>query len=211
MTEEQKVSRLTPAMRWVLIGAGVVVVVGAVVVGWLLTNSGGPGGDAGDAGSAPSGQVTPTQGPLPDATPTSGSEVIAPTEAPQTSLPPVAPVAPAEALVAPPYPASGSAEGELVAGYPSAAMPPSPGADVLQSSIATEGDIMQVTLLGRTDASPDDVRAFYAAAWSALGLADQSGQDGTLTVTGRGASMSLAFTTAGTGTRYTVYGVFRAS
>jgi hypothetical protein len=209
MTEEEKVSRLTPAMRWVLIGAGAVVVIGAIVTGVLLTTSGagGPGAD----GVAPTGAVTPTQGPLPDATPTSGSEVLTPTEAPAQTLPPVAPAAPGEALLAPPYPDSANAEGALVAGFPADILGPAPDSDVIQSAVATEGDITQITLLGRTDASPDDVRAHYAAAWAALGLVDQSAGDGSLTFAGRGASLSFSANTGGTGTRYTLFGVFRAS
>ena len=210
MTEEKKAAGLSPAMRWTLIGVGAVVVIGVIVAVWLLTTGGRGGTGAVDGGPA----TNVTQGPLPDATPTSGSEVLPPTDGGQSTLPPVtppAPVAPAEALVPPPYPASATAEGDLAAGFPVDVLGPMPSSDVISSGIATEGAIMQVTLEGRTDAALTDVRAYYAQKWAALGLQEQPTSDGSLTYTGRGAALSLSAFEGGTGIRYTLFGVFRAS
>ncbi|WP_438354495.1 hypothetical protein [Microbacterium sp. CJ88] len=214
MTEEKKTAGLSPAMRWTLIGVGAVVVIGVIVAVWLLT-TGGRSGTGSGADGGPSTNVT--QGPLPDATPTSGSEVLPPTGSVDNTLPPVAPpvpiepVAPAEALVPPPYPASATAEGDLAAGFPVDVLGPMPASDVISSSIATEGSTMQVTLEGRTDTAVADVRAYYAQKWAALGLQEQSTSDGSLTYTGRGAALSLSANEGGTGIRYTLFGVFRAS
>lgn len=196
-------------MRRVLIGVLIVLVIGAAVVVWLFTSSPRGSDDAGTGAASTSPSSSATAGPLPDATPTSGSEVIAPTTAPAQTLPPIEPVAP---LIAMPFPSSATEEGGLAAGYPSEVMAPAPGSDVLQSAITTEGETMQVTLVARTDASEDDVRAHYAAAWSALGLREVQTSDGSSTFAGAYESLTLAFSpNSATGTRYTLFGLFRGN
>lgn len=232
---------LTAGMRRVLWVVGAVVAIGLITAAWLFLTGGGsgtpgavdattsptpaptstpapgssPGADAGaDAGAEPGSDAGPGagQGPNPGATPTTGSEVRPPdAAAPSTDrLPPVSAPAP---RVSTPLPESGSASGALVDGFPANLMGPTAQSDVLQSSIASEGDTMQVTLLARTDATPDEVRQYYRALWIGLGLAD-AGANGASDASYADAlsSVSLAFSSsAGTGTVYSVYGVFRTS
>jgi len=198
-------------MRAVLWAVGAVVVVGLGLAVWLLVTA--PGSGATD-GAEPSATPRPTvtQGPVPGATPTTGSEVQPPeASAPPTDrLPPLPSQTP---LVSEPLPASGSASGELVDGFPTELMGPAPDSDILESSIATEGATMQVTLVARTDASPDDVREHYRTLWASLGLSDAGATSGADTAFSDSlSSLSLAFSSSsGTGTVYMVYGVFRAS
>ncbi|MFB7891617.1 hypothetical protein ACFC1I_05415 [Microbacterium sp. NPDC056044] len=201
---------LTPAMRAVLWIVGGVAVLGIAVAVWLLTAGPGSGASADPEPSA-SPSPTVTQGPIPGATPTTGSEVQEPDEtaAPIDRLPPLTTSTP---LVSDPLPASGSASGELVKGFPADLMGPAPESQVLESSISTEGSTMQVSLVARTDATADDVREHYRTLWAGLGLTDTSSGDGSVTYSDAFSSISLAFSTSsGTGTVYMVYGVFRTS
>lgn len=197
-------------MRRVVIVVAAVVALGLGITLWLAfgPNSGrGPDGASPDPASSTSSE--PTTGPLPGATPTTGSAVLPPSEGGDSDrLPPRTVQAP---LVAAPLPVSASALGSLVDGFPSAIVGPMPGSDVVESSIATEGNRMQVTLTARTDATVDAVTKHFEASWSALGL--RSTPDaGTAALTFAGAyeSMTLAFSTGtGTGTVYMIYSVFR--
>ncbi|MHC3000546.1 hypothetical protein [Microbacterium sp. HJ5] len=204
---------LTPAMRRVLWIVGAVVAAGMALALWLfMTGGSSDAPDATDAATAPSPASTQTQGPLPGATPTMGSEVQTPdaTAQPTDRLPPLRTPSP---LVSAPLPETGSATGQLVDGFPAEVMGPAPPSNVLQSSIATEGSTMQVTLQARTDATPDEVSQYYRALWGDLGLADAGASGGTdASYSDAHSSLSLAFSaSAGTGTVYTVYGVFRTS
>ncbi|KAA9106490.1 hypothetical protein [Microbacterium rhizomatis] len=208
----ERVRSTTPAMRWALLGVLAIVLVGIGVTVWLMASGGAPG-STGSAGSPGTAQAT-TAGPAPGATPTAGSEVLPPTAVPDATLPPVAAPssAPPTPLIAPPYPESATADFSLVPGFPEQVMGPAPASDILQSAIATEGNVMQVTLVGRTDASPDDVRAHYTELWSGLGLTNAgTTSDGSLSFTGPLESLTVSTTVGGTGTRYTVFGIFRAS
>jgi hypothetical protein len=207
----EKPRGLTPAMRRVLGGVGIVVALGLAVAIWLIATGAGSGTpDAADAGATPG--ATSTRGPVPGATPTTGSE----NQAPDPSAP-AADRLPARGTPAPlvsePLPASGSASGELVDGFPADLLGPAPDSEVLQSSIASEGGTMQVTLVARTDAGADEVRAHYSELWSTLGLSDAgAGDDADLAYSDAFSSLSLAFSpSSGTGTVYTVYGVLRTS
>ncbi len=223
---------LTPGMRRVLLIVGALTAVGLAMTLWLSVGGGGsllsgtPGGGAAAPGdsssgdSAPGTQPTPsdggplpetTPGPVPEATPTTGSEVPDPdpTAPPGNRLPPLPQPSP---LVDPPLPASASASGTLVDGFPRAIMAPAPGSDVITSAIATDGDRMQVTLVARSDASADDVRAHYSTLWASLGLTDAGSAPGGASFSHSFATLSLAFSPpGGTGTVYAVYGVFRSS
>lgn len=210
-------ARTTPAMRWVLVGVLAMVLIGAGVLAWTL-GPGAPGARSPLSSASPYRSATAatgtTAGPLPDATPTFGSEVLPPTTTPGGPLPPVAapPAAGAAPLVRPPFPVPGSADGTLVSGFPAEIMGPMPKSDIIQSEIATQDDTaMQVSLLGRTDTPAADVRAYYAAAWASLGLTDQGASDGSVSFAGRGVALSLSTTEGGTGIRYTIFGIFRAA
>ena len=206
---ERNAPLLSPAMRRVgLVVAGVVVLGLAVALWFIFTSS--PGGSAAPSdGSSSSG--APSRGPVPGATPTTGSEVLPPTnEIDPNRIPPRTPSTP---LVVPPLPESASKVGGLVDGYPREIVGPSPDSSVLDSSIATEGDRMQVTLTARTDVTPEEVARHFEAFWAALGLHGTSQGAGTtitLAYTGAYESMTLAFNTGtGTGTVYMIYSVFR--
>lgn len=198
---------LSRAMRitaWVVGGA---VALGLTVALALVLS---PPGSQPTAGT-PSSTASPTRGPNPDGTPVPGSEVQTPDpSAPDPDhLPPLDEESP---LVEPPFPPSGSAEGSLVDGFPVQIMGPTSGSDVLSSSIATEGDTMQVTVVARSDESREDVRAHFSRIWRDLGLAESPESDASALSVGDGSSsLSLAFTSSGTGTVYMVYGVFRTS
>ncbi|MFC8682186.1 hypothetical protein ACFT30_11745 [Microbacterium ureisolvens] len=191
----------------VLIGVGVVVLLVIGVAVWFFTAASPVPGDEAAGEAAPGPSVTVSPGPRPDATPTTGSEVLPPTPS-ETGLPGLEPAAP---LVPSPLPASASGGAELVEGYPVEVMGPAEGADVVQNSIATEGDVMQVSLVARTDASPDALSAHYAELWASLGLMPQPASgDGSVSFTGAYDSLTLAFTPAsGTGTVYMIQAVFR--
>ncbi len=81
----------------------------------------------------------------------------------------------------------------------------------MQNSIATEGDVMQVSLVARTDASPEVVSDHYSGLWASLGLIPQpESADGSVSFAGVYESLTLAFTPAsGTGTIYMIHAVFR--
>lgn len=199
------------ALRLVLWGVGAAVVAGLAISLWLFiadSDAGAPG--AVGATSTPT--PHPTRGPLPDAEPTAGSEVQAPdpTAPPVDRLPALSTPSP---LVTAPLPESGAASGELVDGFPTGVMAPAPTSEVLQSSIATEGETMQVTLQARTDATPDEVSRHYRAVWTGLGLAETGSSGGAdASYSDALSSVTVAFTAgSGTGTVYTVYGVFHLS
>lgn len=213
-SDGHRAQTLTPAMRRVLWLTGGIVAVALAAAVWLW--AAGAGGDAGPGVASPvetpaaTPEPTPTRGPLPGAAPTTGSEVQAPApDQPDPGrIPPLPETTP---LVGAPLPAAGSAEGELVEGFPADVMGPTLDSDVVSSAIAIEGGAMQVTLVARTDASPDGVRAHYREAWAAIGLIAHGATDAAgLSYTGRMASLTLAFAAeSGTGTIYTILGSFR--
>lgn len=203
---QEKRAFLTAGMRRVLIVVSGVVVLGLFVTIWLAVRPAAQGID--DVVATPF--SSPTQGPVPGAAPTEGSEVLPPDESGGIRLPSLAPEEP---LIVTPFPAPGSQENGLVEGFPVEAMGPVQGSEVLQSSIAVEEQTMQATLTARTDASADDVRSHFAAAWTTLGLHEQIAESSDdLSYVGPYESLTLAFTpSSGTGTVYAIYGVFRAS
>ena len=202
--KNSQTNRLTPAMRRVLWIVGGVVVLVLVVAVWLAVAGGGAGG------GTPTPSATPTRGPLPGATTTTGSEVQdpAPGQPEPGRIPPLPAATP---LVSPPLPDSASADGKLVKGFPEKIMGAAPDSEIVSSAIATEGNAMQVTLVARTDASPDSVVAYYRDAWAKLALIDQgtvAGND--VSYASPHTSLTLAFSPgSGTGTVYTILGSFR--
>ncbi|MFD4958820.1 hypothetical protein [Microbacterium sp. NPDC058389] len=203
-------SGLTRPMWGALIAVGAVVLITAGAAVWLFVAPvGGPGG----AGAAPhpSPAAVATQGPLPEATPTTGSEVLPP---PAEDTEGGLPLPPSTAtLFTGPLPASASGAADLVDGFPSDVMGPAPEATVVQNEIATEGEMVQVSLVARTQASPQEVIDHYAQLWASKGLvAAPESADGSVAYTSALDSLTLAFTPAtGTGTVYMVHGVFRTN
>lgn len=199
---------LSPGMWGVLAAVGVVALIGVGIAVWLFTA---PARETTSPTATPSATSAATPGPVPEATPTTGSEVLPPEGGGVSDrIPPLEPSTP---LVTPPLPDSASDQGQLVDGYPVDVMGPAAGSDVVESSISTEGDRMQVSLIARTDATREEVSRHYAELWASLGLLPQpGGADGALAYASTFESLSLAFTPAsGTGTVYMIHGVFRTS
>jgi len=230
MTDE-KTSALTAAMKIVIAVVAVLVVAGVITVSALLSGGAAPkaggattqsatadssgqgtgssGQDAGTGGTAKPGataSTAPTVGPLPQATPTTGSEVLPPTATPITKLPKITPQPP---LVAAPLPKTASKTNGIVKGFPKDIMGPAAKSTVLSSSVATEKTTMQVSLVATTTESQKSVQKHYEKLWSSLGLRAGTASDGTITYVGPHESLALSFGTTGTGNRYTIYGVFR--
>lgn len=197
---------LSPAMRWTLATVGAVVTVGLVAAAILFFTP--PAPQPGSAATATASATPTTAGPRPDATPVDGSEVQPPSDqsAPSDRLPPLPMPTP---LITAPLPETASARGSLVDGFPSTVAGPAPGADILDSSIASADTVMQVTLTARTDATHDEVIAHYRSTWSALGLSDAGG-DAPLSYSDQFSSATLSFTPgSGTGTVYVVFATLR--
>jgi len=217
MTDGRSAPRLTRGMKRVLIAVAVVLLLGIGAAVWLAVSAPGTGiaaapGTSSLPGATPSGTPGPgtsaTAGPLPQATPTTGSEVLPPSATPNTTLPPVPAQKP---LISPPLPASATATGSLVPGFPTSIMGPAAKIVVVSSEIAAQSTSMQVTLVGRSTLSQSAIRAHYAQLWSSLGLMPGLTADGSLSYAGAYESLSLTFGSTGTGNRYTVYGVFRTN
>lgn len=110
-----------------------------------------------------------------------------------------------------PLPPAGSREGGLVDGYPVRLAGPVDGSNVVSSSIATEGDVMQVSLVASSAVSADELLAHYRELWASLGLNERLAETGKLTFAGGFESLSLTIAPSGTGNRYSIFGVFRTS
>ena len=204
----------TRGRRMLVIGAAALA--GVLIAGAALIASWG-GGAPSPRDAAPSPSATPTATPRPGAapggTPAEGSEVPDPDEAaPEASGPGGAePTPDTTPFVGTTLPSSGSATGELVEGFPEPIMTPMTESDVLDSSIATEGDAMQVTLVARSTASPDEIREHYRSVWAGSGLEPAGTQASGAAFANASTSLTLAFTPeSGTGTVYVLFGVFRS-
>jgi len=217
----EKTSTFTPAMKIVIGIVIVLVAAGAITVSALLSAGDAPGaaavpattapgstqhggGTSGNGGSAAS--TAPTVGPLPQATPTTGSEVLPPTATPNTKLPKITPQPP---LVSAPLPKTASKNNGMVKGFPTDIMGPAAKSTVLSSSVATEKATMQASLVATTTSSQNAVRKHYEKLWASLGLRRGTASDATVTYAGAHESVALSFGMTGTGNRYTIYGVFR--
>ncbi len=225
MTDE-KTSTLTPAMKVVVGVVAVLVVAGIITVSVLLSNGKTPGlasavtttgQQSGDTAGRP-GAASPSRGSsmkpstgttktdAPDPTRTWGSEGIAPTATFDPRLPTISPAAP---LVKAPLPKPATRTGGLVSGFPTNVVGPAAKSTVLSSSIATQKTTMQVSLVATSTTSQDTVQKHYEKLWASLGLQQGITSDGTVLYTGAHESVALSFGSSGTGTRYTIYGVFR--
>lgn len=145
------------------------------------TTPGGAGATSPAAGSSTSTSTASAAAGVSDATgegsATPGAGVSKPaTEvlpaAPPTGLPlassaTAGPVGPRLTM---PLPATASARGALVAGFPVTIVPVPAGAKVVSSSVSAEGSRLQVGLEASTAASPADVQAGYVQALTAAGF-----------------------------------------
>lgn len=194
---------LTAGMKVTIAAVGVVIIVGVVVIAALNANA--PAPDRAAASAPPSASAAPT-GEQRSGTPTPASEIPLPTATPEAGLPPRETPKP---LISSPLPDSAARAGGLVAGFPDAIVGPMDGSDVVSSSIATQGTVMQVDLEAATPAAADDIRTHYRKLWKSHGLQEQATSDGTVTCLGPYESMTLAVESSGTGNRYLIHAVFR--
>lgn len=208
--DEPAAGGLTRRHRMMVIGAAALV--GVLIMAAALFSSRTEGiPSPQSATSSPT--ATPLPGAAPGGTPAHGSEVPEPDEAaPEASGPGgTAPAPDSTPSVGATLAPSASAVGELVDGYPEPIMTPMTRSDVLDSSIATEGDAMQVTLVARSTASPDEISDHYRSVWADSGLEPVGSQTSGASFADASTSLTLAFTPdSGTGTVYVLFGVFRS-
>jgi hypothetical protein len=131
-------------------------------------------------------------------------------EAVPGSEPPPAP----PALVTLPLPASSTATGSLVSGFPVQVIPEVPTSVIESSSVAVEGSRLQAALSGQTTLAAEAVVAFYSAELAELGMngAPAAALDGSTAVTFTRDDNSVALTVIPVdgGSRYAVFGTFTA-
>jgi hypothetical protein len=136
------------------------------------------------------------------------TEVLPPGNAPEGL--PASKVLP-DAVTAP-LPKSASAVGSLAKGYPSEALPAAPGSKIRDSSVASEGAHLQVTLTAKSTAGVTDVVAFYRTTLARYGMYDTPSPalNGATAVSfTRGAnSVTVTATPASGGSTYVVFGTF---
>lgn len=197
----------------------VIVAAITVTIGQLPDDHSAPGSDA--APSAPESAEPPrrtaapeepaptnSSRPSPDA---GGQEENSSREGAGPLGPPVAPVEP---LISPPLPKTASQTGKLVTGFPSAVISLAPGSTVMFSSVASEGDRVQVGLSAMSTIAPAEVLAHYSTALAGLGLVAGSAPavDGsTAAAFIRGPNtVTVTVLSVGGGTRYSVFGVLVA-
>jgi hypothetical protein len=117
-------------------------------------------------------------------------------------------------LVQLPLPKSGSAQGELVAGFPSDLLPIPADDAVASSSVSTEGKYMQAGVEVTSARSATDVVAYYQATYATLGLAVReigavSGSTAYAFARGEN-TITLTVVPATSGSTFTLFGAFRA-
>ncbi len=156
------------------------------------------------------GGATPASAPTPTRAAGSGTEVL-----PPTATPTIAHLGTEQdPLVTAPLPKTASAKGKLVTGFPTQVIAIPAGLTIENSSVASEGEHLQVTLVGTSAGTQGDVQAFYQTALSALGMtgaAASSAAGSTATTYSRGTDNITVTTTAdSTGTQLSILGVFTA-
>jgi len=143
-----------------------------------------------------------------DAPPVDGSEVLPPDDgAPPRDRLPREEAAPRISEL----PESASAQGSVVEGFPTELAGPADASDVLDSAVATEGDVMQFSLRARTATDAAAISAHYRALWSSLGLAAIPAGDGALSYRDDHSSVTIVTEEGGTGVVYVIHGVLRAA
>jgi hypothetical protein len=168
------------------------------------------GDDSATAPSEPDESSPDDAGPVPERTAT---EVLPESEEKSPlGLPPSAPL---PNLVTLPLPATASETGALVAGYPAELIPPSPGATVVSSSVASAGNRLQVTLTASTSMATAAVLDFYRVTFAANNLVDSiapaaDGSQALLFSRGSDTVLLTVTPTADGHTTYSVFGAFTA-
>lgn len=194
----------------------------------------GAGTEAGQASRSPA-AATPTPGaPHKDKTdknkpdknkpddggPSSGKEgnpsisTPVPYRLPGSTPPDSTPPAP-KALVSAPLPATASARGSIVKGFP-AVIPQAPESTITFSSVATEGDRMQMGLEATTSVSADGVLSYYRTVFEPLGLvaAPAPAVEGSAALSfvrgGNGITVTVSTSAGSARAHYIVTGIFIA-
>ena len=221
-----------PSQRtWIIAGlsAAAVIAAGAFVLSQLPAPVARTAADAPHSSSAPNAtpstgattpagsggaEASPGDGPTSRSTPPAAgkrftTEVIPANPAPTPALPASKPL---PYPVRAPLPASASAIGKLVAGYPQAVLPQAPGSDVATSSVAAQAGHLQVTLEAKTAQGVTDVVAFYRQTLAKYGMYDSPAPaiDGSTSVafSRDGNSVTLTATPGDSGTSYVLFGAF---
>jgi hypothetical protein len=221
MDEISRPQSMTPRMRATVVVAGIAATVAlgaalafatAPVSTSTVTAAStpeAPGAAPGAEGATESRQesAAPTVGPSPGATPEAGSEVLPPSTPPAGGMPDLPAAAP---RVTVPLPASGSALGVLVAGFPVEIAAPLEGSDVLDSAVAAEGDVLQFSLRARSDTTSTAVLHRYAELWGDLGLTPEPDDATGAAYRDEYSSVAVAAETTSTGVVYAIYGTLRA-
>lgn len=198
------------------------------------TVEGGAGTESGPAGRSP-GAATPTPGasnPSKSKTksdknksdsgdPTSGQEgnpsasTPVPYRLPDSTPPDSTPEVKPKPLVSAPLPATANASGSIVKGFP-AVIPQAPQSTITFSSVATQGERMQVGLDATTTVSAADLLAYYRTAFEPLGLvaAPAAAVEGSTALSfvrgDNGITVTVSTSAASPRSHYTVTGVFVA-
>lgn len=124
------------------------------------------------AGSTPSSDSP--EAPAGTQSPSSPVEVLPPSPSP-SGLPGLSPAPkPDKPLISKPLPKQGSADGELVSGYPASVLPPARGSTIETSSVSPTGSRLQVALNARTGQGAGGVLLFYRQTLTALGFTEDN-------------------------------------
>jgi hypothetical protein len=139
------------------------------------------------------------------------TEVEKKTSSPPVTLPPTTPKA---AMFTGPVPASASASGSLVKGFPSI-IPLASASTVASSSIDSSGTIVQATVVARTTVAFGGVVDFYNKQFAKFGIAPTAvpaaGGSVAYSFVRDNDSVTLTVTPADGGSRYSVFGVLDAA
>lgn len=113
-----------------------------------------------------------------------------------------------------PLPKTASAVGALAKGYPGTLLPAAPHSTIATSSVASQGQHLQVTLTATSAAAIPDILAFYRTTLAKYGMYDSSSPalgGATALTFKRGAdSVTVSAKPATGGTKYIIYGAFTA-
>ena len=172
---------------------------------------------AGEGTEPPSGVAVPPGAgvtPSPAATDPAGPqvlEVLPPAGDAPTGLPMPSPPA---ALIRTPLPASGSAQGKVVDGFPVNVVTFPDRTVVVSTSVSSDDRTLQVTAVGIVDLSPAQTTGHFQQSLLALGFQAESvsSGDGRSIRLSRGTdTVTVSITTTGTGsTRFTLLGTLHA-
>lgn len=117
-------------------------------------------------------------------------------------------------LLTGPAPETASATGSLVAGFPSA-LPVAKSSTISNSSVASSGTVVQVSLVANTSAASSDLIDYYQAVFAKVGIPGTSvpavGGSTALSFAHGGDTVTLTVTSTKGGATYSLYGVLDAA